>query len=253
MKHEPTNGGQRRAYGLLEDWHGDMSRESRGATIFNAWLRQLRLRLVGTSIDGYWNRSRANHFLQGMIERVDPDTVGLMLSGRAGQWCRDAVTREPVACDQIVDVSLRDGLREVYRMAGDRSLQSWTWGSVHETFYRHIPFSDVNLLKTFFERRIENGGSPDSLDVADFTPGDAGAYEQAFGPGFRQVISLSSVSTKHVYMNSTGQSGNVMSTHYDDMIKGFRDVRYAPIVDTGRHRLTMQPLSPPVAKAGAMP
>jgi penicillin amidase len=54
-------------------------------------------------------------------------------------------------------------------------------------------------------------------------------------------------------MNSTGQSGNVMSTHYDDMIKGFRDVRYAPIVDTGRHRLTMQPLSPPVAKAGAMP
>jgi penicillin amidase len=30
-------------------------------------------------------------------------------------------------------------------------------------------------------------------------------------------------------MDSTGQSGNVMSPHYDDMVVPFRDVRYRTI------------------------
>ena len=35
-----------------------------------------------------------------------------------------------------------------------------------------------------------------------------------------------------MYMNSTGQSGNVLSSHYDDMVKPFRDVQYR-VLDSG--------------------
>jgi penicillin amidase len=37
---------------------------------------------------------------------------------------------------------------------------------------------------------------------------------------------MNNPSVSHFYMNSTGQSGNVLASHYDDMIKPFRDVQY---------------------------
>jgi len=40
----------------------------------------------------------------------------------------------------------------------------------------------------------------------------------------------------HLYMNSTGQSGNVLSAHYDDMVKPFRDVRYYVLDDNSADR-----------------
>ena len=240
LQHVPTDDAQREAFALLRTWDGGMDRDSRGAAVFNAWFRQLKLRMVGTSFDGYWNRMRQTRFLQGMVEGIDPDTVAGMLSGKQGQWCRDRETRQPIACATVLDASLDDALRELGRMAGDRPAD-WQWGSVHETVYRHQPFSGVNVLKSWFERRVANGGSPDTLDVADYSPGEGGSYEQTFGAGFRQVVALSPRATTHVFMNSTGQSGNVLSGHYDDMVDDFRDVRYAAMKAPANGRLTLMP------------
>jgi penicillin amidase len=108
-------------------------------------------------------------------------------------------------------------------------MEQWRWGDIHETVYAHVPFSSIDAIASIFERRIPSGGSTNTIDVADATYKPSEKYEQTFGAGFRQIVQWGRDGQEpaaHWYMNSTGQSGNVFSKHYDDMIKKFRDGEY---------------------------
>ena len=111
-------------------------------------------------------------------------------------------------------------------------MESWAWGEMHHTVYRHMPFSQTNVMRSLFQRKVANGGSPDSINVSGYALEESG-YAQDFGAGFRQVISMSEGAIDHIYMNSTGQSGNVLSPHYDDMVEPFRDVRFLTMTRAG--------------------
>ena len=93
-------------------------------------------------------------------------------------------------------------------------------------------------MRTLFARRIGNGGSPDSVNVAGFGLEKSRGYTQEFGAGFRQLVALAPDRVEHLYMNSTGQSGNVASAHYDDMIEPFRNVEYYPMAVTTKIMLS---------------
>jgi len=83
----------------------------------------------------------------------------------------------------------------------------------------------MKILDKIFERRISNGGSENSINVASASYELSEGYVQRFGPGFRQVIAMGE-QTDHWFVNSTGQSGNLLSTNYDDMIEPFRNGKY---------------------------
>jgi penicillin amidase len=90
----------------------------------------------------------------------------------------------------------------------------------------------VTWLASVFERKVPSGGSPDTINVANAIYERAEGYDQTFSASFRQIIQVNGPATHHMYMNSTGQSGNVLSAHYDDMVKPFRDVQYR-VLDGG--------------------
>jgi penicillin amidase len=132
----------------------------------------------------------------------------------------------------LLSRSLNTAIKELKKLRGS-DMDSWRWGDVHQTLYKHSPFSNVSALAPMFERRVSSGGSPDAINVADATYHESIGYEQTFGPGFRQIIQIRDASARHIYiyMNSTGQSGNVLGKHYDDMVKPFRDARYYVLGD----------------------
>jgi penicillin amidase len=130
-----------------------------------------------------------------------------------------------------VSRSLDEAIGELKKLRGSDT-DSWRWGDIHHTFYEHLPFSNVKWLASVFERKVPNGGSPDTINVANAVYERADGYNQTLSAGFRQIIQINGPSTRHIYMNSTGQSGNVLSAHYDDMVKPFRDVQYR-VLDGG--------------------
>ena len=67
-------------------------------------------------------------------------------------------------------------------------------------------------------------------------------FTQDFGAGFRQIFELDD-SRSHWYMLSTGQSGNIMSPHFDDMIDPFAQGHLAnfPIATQARDTLHLVP------------
>lgn len=210
----------------LKTWNGDMRADSQAAAIFHAWMRHFRQRVFGDHLRGSWNNPQVMEMLRGMEEDVSLSTLQDLLRNNDSPWCDNRATKMRETCDIILADSQETALWELYKLKGDWSMVSWHWGEIQSTVYAHTPFSQSKPLDMLFERRIGNGGSQNSINVASSSFSGADGYLQKFGPGFRQVIALRRDRVEHYYMNSTGQSGNVMSPHYGDMVESFRDVRY---------------------------
>lgn len=226
LKTEPSTIYRERALEYLKPWDGNMRADSQAATIFMAWMRHLRHDLFGDQLRGNWNNPAASTLLSRLGDQVELEVLLQVLRDPDSPWCDDVGTPERETCRYIAGESLGRGLWEIYKLAGDDSMASWDLSKVQKTIYSHIPFSQQKPLDRMYERRIGNGGSENSINVAASSYAGAGGYLQDFGPGFRQVIKLGKDTLEHYYMNSTGQSGDVMSRHYDDMVQPFRDVEF---------------------------
>ena len=223
LRLQPSNDQQKRAFAHLRAWNGDMSRSSQAASIFNAWVRTLRRELMADELRGNWNRETHSRYVKNVAGDVGLDTLGAMLVDGPDSWCQNLDTPGHDTCDEALDGSLNDALWDLLKMTGDSSMDDWEWGEWHSTVYKHTPFSSINVLRSVFERSIASGGSPDTVNVASYRYDRSGRFTQDFGASFRQVIGLGGKGGSHIYMNSTGQSGNIASAHYDDMVEPFRD------------------------------
>lgn len=218
----------REALGHLAQWSGDMSLHSQGATIFYAWTRHLREELFAAQFPEYWNESQQHEELDALVASATDAQLLDALMGSPARWCDRTSKAGERSCHAILERSLERALVELTSLQGS-DMEDWRWGDVHSTLYAHLPFSRLEPVNALFERRIASGGSPNTINVASAEYRKAVGYEQTFGAGFRQIVSLGESGARHIYMNSTGQSGNVLSPHYDDMVEPFRDVRYYPL------------------------
>lgn len=236
----PNSEEQREALGYLQNWDGNMSRDSQGAAIFFVWARHLREEVFSTALKDTWNKQRQSAELERVVSATSYDQLLHALTEQPSAWCGAAGG----SCAPLLSRSLDTTIGELKKLRGS-GMDSWRWGDIHHTLYAHMPFSEVTWLDSVFERKIPSGGSPDTINVANAVYQRATGYDQTLSAGFRQIIQVGGDSTRHMYMNSTGQSGNVLSPHYDDMVKPFRDVQYR-VLDSGpptgnRPRLTITP------------
>lgn len=231
LKYEPPNSTQARALALLKEWDGDMRADSPAATIFHTWTLYLRKELFEDELIGYFNRQAPSQHLQALDRQVDMAQLRDVLAANDSPWCDEVTTPERETCRDVLEHSLRRTLWRLYKLKGDGSMQSWRWDAVQRTSYAHLAFSQNKLLAKVFDRRVGNGGSENTVNVAAGSFSGADGYLQNFGAGFRQIMSLGSDVVTHHYMNSTGQSGNVASDHYDDMVEPFNKVAYFALDD----------------------
>ena len=194
-----------------------MGANSAGAALFQMWTRMLRDELGRAEGPRPFPGSAARARFEGLIGRADSRALARILAGGT-RWCAATGRR---SCREIALAALARARWQLFKLTGRHAPAAWRWGAVHRADYAHIPFSRMKPLERLFDRRIANGGSPDSISAASARFIEAEGFIQDFGPGFRQVIALGPRKTEHWYMNSTGQSGSVFSRHYDDMIVPF--------------------------------
>ncbi len=105
-------------------------------------------------------------------------------------------------------------------------MTKWQWGDIHFTYYPHNPFTEVSPLNRIFDRKIANGGDTYTVNVAPvrFEP----RYEQRWVPSYRHLVDLSDLNASQ-FMHTTGQSGNLLSPHYDDLIERHQAVEFLPM------------------------
>lgn len=229
----------------LKHWDGTMDPTEVMPTIVTVWLDHLRQALMEDELQAPWKKDQLQQFLSRSIGNLSIDHMVNILKDPKNSWCDDIRTSITESCDEILRISLDSTLEELSKLAGS-SMDNWQWGKWHKTLYRHQPFSQIKLLKGLFERGIENGGSVNSINVANASYQPTQGYVQSFGAGFRQIISLNGHSDQHWIINSTGQSGHILSKHYDDMVEKFNKVEYVQLhhrLDSQARRLSLLPKS----------
>jgi penicillin amidase len=226
----------REALRRLAAWDGTMDAARPEPLIAMAWWRELAREMyadeLGELFRYYWS-TRAVFM------------AAALANGSA--WCDDVRTAAVESCDQLVSQSLEKALADLERRYG-ADLSRWRWGDAHAAHHRHRPLSRSRWLAPIFDIAVPVGGGPYTVNVGamDFSD-DAEPYATHHAPSLRAIYDLADPEAS-VFIQSAGQSGNVLSANYRSLAKPWAEGRYLPmrtqrsrIEADGAQRLVLRP------------
>ena len=205
LEAEPDSQAGQSALALLADWNADMAVDRPEPLIYSAWMRELSRRVyaddLGELFDAWYGDRR--------LFMTD------VLAGDLGYWCDDVTTDETEDCQTLAGESLDDAVLRLVETRGD-DIASWQWGDVHYARHAHAPFSDMPVLSELFTIETPIPGDGSTVNVAHSRWGDPDDYSVFHGASYRALYDMADPDASR-FMITTGQSGNVMSRHYDDL------------------------------------
>lgn len=206
----------------LRDWDGTADKDDIAPTIFFTWMRHLREEIYGDEFSPYWGNTVASRRQREIVKNLPLHNIVSALGSNEIDWCDQQDTEERETCEELLIYALKLTRYELYKLYGG-DISDWQWGKALQVKFAHRPFSNVKGLDVLFDRTADKGGSPDSVNMADFkfVPGEG--YIQTVGAAFRQIIQFGPQQPDLLFMSSMGQSGNVASEHYDDMMEPFEN------------------------------
>ncbi len=198
----------------LKDWDYEMQRDSALPLVFMAWFRESMIGIfkddLGPAFD-LWFKARGL-VMQRILSRET-----------ARDWCDDRSTAGTETCADILAASLNRALVDLERRYGN-DREEWRWGVAHLTAGQHTPFSNVPVLRNFFDVQVESAGGPFTIDRGGTTLSSATTpFINVNGSSFRGIYDMADLE-KSTYMITTGQSGNVFSRHYRDLAEPWSNV-----------------------------
>ncbi|MBN8189232.1 penicillin acylase family protein [Salipiger thiooxidans] len=210
---------RQRALELLADWNGEMNEHLPEPLIYAAWVRALQERLIrdelGPLADAY------SHVEPLFIERVYRDVDG------ASAWC-DVIRSVAVeTCSDIARMALDDALVWISERYGT-ALESLRWGDAHQALHRHTVLGDIPVLRYFTNIRQATSGGDFTLERGRTSGTDPDPFTSVHGATYRGVYDFADPDSS-VFITSTGQSGHLLSRHYDDLGTLWRRGEYIPM------------------------
>jgi len=236
----PFDAGDEKAARLLTQWDGAMNAGRPEPLIFAAWARALARRIyadeLGPRFPNFWGY-RAEFTLR-VLDGVDGE----------GRWCADRTSPEVADCSSRIRLALHDAVTELTSVYGS-DLSLWRWGDAHKAIHLAQPLGSFPLIGGFFNREVEMSGGPFTLLRADNNMRSSRPYAAIHGAGYRGIYDLAAPD-RSLYIISTGQSGNIFSPHYDDLMKtwsrdGYLTIPTEPVAveSAAVDRLIFQPVS----------
>ena len=182
----------------LEQWDGDAARDRFEVTIFSAWQREIATRIyknISTTVPK-WAKPVHDDFF--VINSIRNNTE---------------------ACDKQCDVFLTDtldkALENLTTRYGTEDITQWVWEGSHQALFRHGIFKKVPVFKSLSERTISVDGTRDSLNRSRWFAGNGG-FMGTQGACLRMIVDLDSPQGN--FSMPMGESGNIFSKHYDDLL-----------------------------------
>lgn len=174
--------------------------------LFTGWVRMAMKRIfeddLGDAFPSFWSGR-----IDALLRAMGPNP--------SRNWCDDGRTPIKESCGDIFALSLGDAIKDIEtRLGSDRS--KWNWGALHYAYGAHRPFAQVSPLDKIFNVTVPTSGGAFSLDRANTTFSDeSNPYRATHGSSYRGLFDLADLE-RSTYIQTTGQSGNVFSSHYRD-------------------------------------
>jgi penicillin amidase len=215
----PQSAAGQEAIRRLRAWDQRMSRDRVEPLLFIAWLREFNRQILADKLGplfvSYW--------------ALHPDVIQNILANHP-DWCDNRETREIETCPQQLGAALDraiDGLERRY--GGD--ISTWRWGNAHPASFAHAIWSRLPVVAGWLDVAIPDDGSFDTIDNATmFAGGEAQPFTAVHGTSMRMIVDMADPAAAR-FMIAPGQSGNLLSSHYSDLLPVWRDVGYVRFSD----------------------
>ncbi|MGE5815891.1 MAG: penicillin acylase family protein [Acidobacteriota bacterium] len=230
----PASDRSRSALSQLKAWNGSIAGDDPVAAIFKTYYARATWRIFSDDLGlGIWNEYRG--YSGDVAKGFDA-----VARASASPWCDDVTTAEKEDCPTVLGQALELALQDLELTQGPNQAR-WRWDRQNDVWFPHLPLQASRLLRPFFSRHVRRGG--DAFTVNPSMP----VRDQMLVASYRQVIDLSNLDAS-AFILPLGQSGELLSGHYADLLEDWNEGRYRPlrfsraVVDAAaEHHLALQP------------
>ncbi|MCJ7701588.1 MAG: penicillin acylase family protein, partial [Anaerolineales bacterium] len=218
------------ALGLLREWDGYLTTESVGGTVYEVVRYTLVRNLLEPGLgDDLATRLMGKGFhplLNHANEFYGHDTVVLLrlLDEPESWWLKQAGGH-----DVLISKSLSQAVRWLRDQLGADETQ-WKWGRIHQASFDHPLALRKPFDQVFSRGPYPLGGDTDTPLQTAVHP-EKPYNNKVWSPTFRQIVDMKDLS-RSIAVISPGQSGQLSSPHYDDLIKPWLEGEYHPMLWT---------------------
>ena len=215
-----------KAMALLKDFDGNMRVDSAGAAFCGAFLFSLNKNLFADELGGTDSLAYKS-LLEAILLPYSTLHDHLTDRGKKSPFWKGKRT-------QILAQTVLDAIDLLEKRCG-KDPEKWQWGKLHTYYWKtdatlfsdYMGFVDktgIKLLSGYFDRGpYPAPGDHTTLNVAGYHPGKD--FDVWMIPEMRIIVDFGS-DEPMIGINSTGQSDNPSSPHYDDGITAFREGKY---------------------------
>ncbi len=217
---------------LLAEWDGVLSADSRAGVLYGIWLQEL--------LDGFYRPLVPARLLDFLASRNGVPVMLGALEKPEAAWFGEKPTE---GRDRLLRTTFRKAVNRARQLLpGDE--KEWSWGRLHTTTFRH----PLASLGPAYAKAFDLGPVPRSGDA--HTPNAAShnaKFEHTGGATYRHVLDLADWD-RGLATSAPGQSGQLGSPHYDDLLPLWEKGEYFPLAfsrakveKVTRHRLKLIP------------
>eukprot|EP00347_Sterkiella_histriomuscorum_P007762 403347656 len=208
---------------ILNHWHGEMSEDSVGATVYSVWQYLFYKTLFTDFIAQEETRLQmsANYPFNDFVQRMFRELESNPEDEDFNKLChiKNSTYQGKSPCIYNLATSLaqtHDFLTtEVSPVAAN-----WQWKNVHVNEYPNMPWS-LTPLKFLFHRETAVGGNGNTVKVSKYTMrklDQIKRFKSIHTPNYKQVIQHddSPIKRNMLFSHDAGQNGNLFAGHYFD-------------------------------------
>ena len=199
---------EKEAITVLKSWKGSNNLNDVAPTIYNKWIY---FYLKNTFED----ELGVANFKQFLGTHIMKQIVAKQMANENSLWWDNILSKSlKETRSQIVSKSFKEAMMSLEKQLGN-SVSSWTWNRVHVLEYQH-PLGKVAALRRIFNvGPFEVAGANEVINNQYFDYSDDAKYVVKGGPSTRRIIDFSDIENSWSIL-PTGQSGNPLSSHYND-------------------------------------
>lgn len=205
-------------------WDRRMDADAAEPLIYEMYQKLLIQETLGDEIGAAGGEELAEAYLSG-FRNNSTQAVQRLVEEPANPWWDDVRTEAVETQPEIVARAFTLAVEQLQARFGDDPAR-WRWGDPHATNFDHLVFASVSPLDGIFNRSIPARGSGFTVNAAG---ADYDDFTMNSGASFRQIVDLSDLGATQ-FINTTGQSGDVFSPHYDDMVAPWQKVQTIPLL-----------------------
>ncbi|MDR7123080.1 penicillin acylase family protein [Rheinheimera soli] len=205
------------ALAQLSTWDAQYRVDSVAATIYEAWVNELKMAMFSTKLNPAWNNSNV---ASDFILTVSETKMAEVLSND-DFWCNSSGDSQKIPCQDELINSFKAAVDLIEKQIGSDDVSDWLWSKTHNLRLAHTLFSTV--LEKPFTKEVPMGGAQNTINLALWVNSPNRGYQKSLGASFRQVFDLGkkqddgkTIDQINAYVIPTGQSGHFLSKHYND-------------------------------------